>query len=286
MAGEEVFGRDHALAPRRRLEVPDVRERRDDVALAREHRVEAERDVAAAQHKALVEPAEPLEQLAPHRDTGPGDREHVAVPRRRAEERGRVGTHALEQVVGKPVHAEHDAAVLDLTVRPDELRTDQPDVGTDGPAHHFAHPSRVGHLGVVVEEHEHLAACECGAGVVHRRVVERLLGPPLHLEIEPRERVPVPLLVVVGALAVVDDDDVEARVVGAEEPAQAPAHERPVVASGDDHRDVRRSVQLPPRAHRAPFVRDRRGLLPAVEVSLNELRGNVARWVVAGAARA
>ena len=138
--------------------MPDVRERRDHVALAREHGIEAERDVAAAEHEALVEPAEPLEQLAPHRDTGAGDREHVAVPRRRAEQRRGVGPHPLEQVVGETVHAEHDAAVLDLAVGPDELRTDQPDVGTDRPAHHLPQPSRVGHLGVVVEEHQHLAA--------------------------------------------------------------------------------------------------------------------------------
>ena len=154
MAGEEVGRRDDTLPAGRRLEVPNVRERRAHVALAREHGVETERNIATAEHEALVEPAELLEQRTPYGDAGASDREDVAVPRRGPEQRRRVGPHPLEEVVGEAVHAEHDAAVLDLAVGPDQLGADQPDLGAHRPAHHLSHPPRIGHLGVVVEEEQ------------------------------------------------------------------------------------------------------------------------------------
>ena len=46
-----------------------------------------------------------------------------------AEQRGRVGAHPVEEVVGEPVHAEDDAAVLDQAVGVDQLRADHADLG-------------------------------------------------------------------------------------------------------------------------------------------------------------
>ena len=66
----------------------------------------------------------------------------------------------------------------------DELDADGADLGPGDPADQLVQPSRIGELGVVVEEHEHVALrAGRGRGVVHRGVVEGLV-PPEHVEVE------------------------------------------------------------------------------------------------------
>ena len=94
------------------------------------------------------------------------------------------GAMTFEQVVREAIEAEHDTTVLDGPVWTDQLEADQADLGTRGPADELAQPVALGNLSVVVDEHEHLAACPLCGGVVDRRVVE-VVVPPLDLEVEP-----------------------------------------------------------------------------------------------------
>ena len=127
---------------------------------------------------------------------------------------------------------------LDVVPEPHELGH-QRDSRSGGASHRarpspsgqLAEPTGVEDLDVIVEEHEQLASSGPGAPVVHRRVIERLI-PPDHGERKALSLVPP--FVRGRALTVVDDDDVERRVVGGTQPGEELLQQRPVVACGDD----------------------------------------------------
>ena len=144
-------------------------------------------------------------------DARAGDREHVAVPRR-SDRAATASRGACPRRGGRRTRCRPriDAAVLDLAVGADELRADEADAGLHRPADQLAQPaadraSRCRRSGRRAPRRVRRAP-----RVVHRRVVERLRSHHSTRRSRSGNVVGVPLLVVVGALAVVDDDDVEA----------------------------------------------------------------------------
>ena len=143
VAGVEVADR-HGGAAGDRLEVQHGDRGAHDVAQAEEPRVEAEHDVAAAQHEALVEAADAARR--PTRSTA--TQAAVTESESRYQSVGpssvsRVGLHADEEVVGEAVHADDDTTVLDAAVGVDQLEAHEADVGLHRPPDHLAAASRV-----------------------------------------------------------------------------------------------------------------------------------------------
>ena len=131
----------------------------------------------------------------------------------------------------------------------DELEARDADFWARGPADDLAQPRRVGQLDVVVEEDEHLTARTSRSHVVDPRVVEGSLVPPLNLQIDTRGVRRVPRVVRLGLTAVVDDADVERRVVGRCETRQHLRKHRPVMAGRNHDRDMRPTLELPTQSH-------------------------------------
>jgi hypothetical protein len=86
-------------------------------------------------------------------------------------------------VTGQPlVEAMDDAGVLDPPVPVEEARPDGPDAREPRPADHLAEPSRVDHLGVVIEEQDQILIDQGHGRIVDRGEAEPAVavGDPQH----------------------------------------------------------------------------------------------------------
>ena len=253
----------------------DANHGRDHIAQTEEPGVEAEHDIGSAEHEALIESTDDLEERAAQRDTGAGDRQGVAVPIGGTEMGVRVRGETHEQVVGETVDADDHSPVLDHAVAVDELQAHETDLGLERPPDHLAHPAGVDGLGVVVEEQEDLATGTRRCHIVHSRVVE-LVGPPQDIEIERTAVVDVPLLGLGAAATVVDDEHVEGGIVGGHERGKAVGHHRHVVSGRDDDRDMGQDLGPPHQPH-GGAERDDIGGEPAT-FHLRTDDGDALRW--------
>src|SRR5450759_6003147 len=94
-----------------------------DNAIAGPADAKAKFDVAAAEVERLVEAADAIKEIAPDHQASAGDGRKVAIPMGRPHKRPFIGVGPGEEMVGEAVHPNHIAAVLNASVLPPQLRT-------------------------------------------------------------------------------------------------------------------------------------------------------------------
>ena len=151
-----------------------LRKRRADHAQTSRAHTQADVDIVVGNGQVvLLEPADSVEHLAPHRHAGAGHRGHAARVAQHAAIAWVIARRTAQQMRCHRAGPQRQAGVLHRAVRIQQPRADHADRRTQCQCHHFVQPIGMQCLDIVVEQHKDFAARKRHGGVVHRRPVER-----------------------------------------------------------------------------------------------------------------
>ncbi|MNH10513.1 hypothetical protein D3C79_699940 [compost metagenome] len=181
-----------------------------------------------------------IDRLADHQARR-GDRTEVLVKLAAPHVAGRLRIKPKPRMLSWATQSQHHTRMLQLTVRIMQTRANDSHFRALGMIEQFVQPVGIDHFGIVVQQHQVLAARSRCSLIVHRREIERVriaqhANPRIRHRLQPVQPVPGLLCLTL----VVDQDDFEMRITGTLEDAfHAPRNHGQLIAGRHQDRHQR-----------------------------------------------